>query len=141
MVRSEYKYHTLEGLGVFDFAQQKRNGREGEWAGIPLSAGEAPDEEHWQGRRHSPVVAARERERERERGVAAWERRKEGRSCCLFRATGRPQVGRPTRSPKTKRAAWQVCVQCPPFLFPFFLFCSSALLKFLGMDFQNIKII
>jgi hypothetical protein len=67
---------------VFDFAQQERNGRER--ADIPCRPAKRPTK-NWQGRRHSPVVAAwkergraSERERERER-VSQREKEREER--------------------------------------------------------------
>ena len=95
MVRSEYKQHTLGGLGVRFHTAGKEGKRK---SGYTLSAGEASDEERAR-RRHSPVVAAcRERERERERKGDE----REGTSCSIRRALGGP---RPTRSPPTHREA------------------------------------
>jgi hypothetical protein len=80
---------------VFDFAQQERKGRER--VDIPCRPAKRPTK-NWQGRRHSPVVAAwkeggRASERERERGEE-----KGGLPC-----GAPPRVGRPTRSPQTQQ--------------------------------------
>ena len=140
MVRSEYKLHTI-GVWMFDFAHS-RNGREGKGRTHPCRPAKRPTK-NWQGRRHSPLSSPLGKKAEAERDREEWPRGREeergGAPAVFFRATGGPQVGRPTRSPKTQRAAWQVCVHCPVspiFCFHFFiLFVSFA--KILGNGFSK----
>jgi hypothetical protein len=53
--RDPWSDPNTKGVWVFDFAQQERKGRER--ADIPCRPAKRPTK-NWQGRRHSPVVAA-----------------------------------------------------------------------------------
>ena len=71
----------VRGFGLFDFAQHERKGRER--ADIPCRPAKRPTK-NWQGRRHSPVVAAwkeggRPSELAREKRKGAREREGRGR--------------------------------------------------------------